>query len=218
MNEPMVKLCGNKTFDDFQTSASSGAPYLGIIFAESKRQVLPEDAGSWLKEVSLSKGQQVVGVFVNPSMNELEEALLLTPLDIIQLHGKETVAEILHIRERFDLPVFKAIHHSDFALEDMKLYRGIVDGFIVDAKVKGAWGGTGHRFEWETIPLYIEEAEHQGVPCFIAGGVNPDNIEELAAYQPAGIDVSSGTETNGRKDKRKIEAILRGSKHVHHLS
>ncbi|KGP73691.1 phosphoribosylanthranilate isomerase [Pontibacillus yanchengensis] len=218
MKGPMVKLCGNKSLEDFQKSQASGAPYLGVIFAESKRQVLPEHLASWLKQTTLNDDQSTVGVFVKPTMNELETTLHLVDIDIIQLHGRETVVEILHIKEQFDLPVWKAIHHSDDAIEMMRLYQGVVDGFVVDAKVKGAWGGSGQQFDWNAVPAYIQEGRRQGVPCFIAGGITPENVKELYSYKPDGIDVSSGTETDGQKDVVKIEAIVRGKNHVSNIS
>ncbi|MED5075681.1 N-(5'-phosphoribosyl)anthranilate isomerase, partial [Anoxybacillus geothermalis] len=71
----------------------------------------------------------------------------------------------------------------------------------------------GVAFDWEAVPRYLEEAARQGVPCFIAGGVTPDNIERLLLYRPDGIDISSGIETDGRKDPTKMKQIEEKIKH-----
>ncbi|KGX93990.1 N-(5'-phosphoribosyl)anthranilate isomerase [Pontibacillus halophilus JSM 076056 = DSM 19796] len=213
-----VKLCGNRSQADYKKSVESGAPYIGVIFAESKRQVLPEAVNEWIKNHPPKPHQRIVGVFVNPSIQRIEEVLSLTRLDILQLHGNETEATILAIKERFPLPVWKAIPHHEKAVQQMKLYEGIIDGYVIDAKVQGAFGGTGISFDWSHVPTYINEGKRQGVPCFIAGGVRPENVDELLGYEPFGIDVSSGTETDEQKDTKKIESIVRRSIHVSHLS
>lgn len=213
-----VKLCGNKSEFDLQTSIGSGAHYIGVVFAESKRQTDPRSLARWLKKTPLQPHQKLVGVFVNPSTQEIEDVLQHVNLGVIQLHGDETVAHVLNIKERFQCEIWKAIHHTNASIKLMNVYKGIIDGFVVDAKSKAGWGGTGQRFDWDSVPNYIAEAQTQGVPCFIAGGVTPDNIHDLAALYPHGIDVSSGIETDGQKDVVKIEEILRRSTHVSHLS
>ncbi|WP_028784933.1 phosphoribosylanthranilate isomerase [Thalassobacillus devorans] len=208
MRSPLVKLCGNRSKQDLAYSAYSQATHLGFIFVPgTKRYVRPERVGRWVNEVN--PDQKLVGVFVEPTIEELEIVLHYVPLDIIQLHGNETVSEVLQIKEHFSLPVWKVIHHADFGVDYMHLFKGAVDGFVVDSKVKGAYGGTGVRFDWEAIPAYRKEAEHQGVPCLIAGGITAENAGEVLSYYPGGIDLSSGTETENKKDQNKIQALMR---------
>jgi phosphoribosylanthranilate isomerase len=202
----LLKYCGHRSLKDLQTSAGSRAHYLGLIFAQSKRQVQPRDVKEWLKTVPLN-GKKLVGVFVNASASEIAHIVKEVPLSIIQCHGKETPEQIIQIKNAARLPVWKAIHHSGEALEQMKRFTGIADGYIIDSNVKGEWGGTGISFNWEFVPSYLLEAERQGVRCFIAGGVHPDNIEELLRYKPHGIDISSGIEDGDQKNKRKILLI-----------
>ncbi|GGD01746.1 N-(5'-phosphoribosyl)anthranilate isomerase [Thalassobacillus devorans] len=208
MTEPLVKLCGNRSKQDLAYSADSQATHLGFIFVQgTKRYVRPELVGRWLYEIK--PHQKLVGVFVEPTLEELEIVLHYVPLDIIQLHGNETVSEVLQIKEHFAVPVYKVIHHADFGVDYMHLFKGAVDGFVVDSKVKGAYGGTGVRFDWKAIPSYMKEAEHQGVPCLIAGGITDENAAEVLNYHPGGIDLSSGTETDNKKDRNKIQALMR---------
>jgi phosphoribosylanthranilate isomerase len=89
----------------------------------------------------------------------------------------------------------------------MRQYAGVADGYVVDSRVSGAWGGTGVAFDWSNVPFYLEEAARQAVPCFIAGGITPENVERLLAYRPYGIDISSGIEENGEKSVEKMKEI-----------
>lgn len=204
-----VKLCGNHSLQDFKYTFNSGVPYIGIVFAKSKRKVDPVVCGDWLREIDKQPHQQLIGVFVNPTLEDVLFVLRYVGLDIIQFHGLETPSEIETIKQSTGLKVWKAIHHeNDQGKNRMKLYEGVVDGYIVDSKVKGAWGGTGLTFDWQEIPTYVEEAKRQGVPCFIAGGITPENVEDILIYNPDGIDLSSGIETNGQKDEHKIRILL----------
>ena len=214
-----IKLCGNRSLTDIQKTTTSESDYIGVIFAPSKRKIKPEALRAWLKTCPIQKDQQLVGVFVNPTIQELEEVLYFFDLDIIQLHGEETVSEVLKVKELFGLPIWKVIHHDEQGMEKMELFQGVVDGFVIDTKVKGVWGGSGKRFDWAVAPSYIQQAKKYGVPCFIAGGVTPDNIQELLTYQPDGIDISSGIETDEEKDLEKIDEVIRRTKtHVSHIS
>ncbi|MBO8155496.1 MAG: phosphoribosylanthranilate isomerase [Bacillaceae bacterium] len=204
-----VKLCGNRSMEDLKTVSETTADFVGVIFADSKRKVNPVQLQTWLSLHPLSPGQKLVGVFVQPDLTELEQILEVVPLDIIQLHGKETPSFVLNLKEIFNIPIWKAIHHQQEGLKYMRAFESLVDGYVIDSKVKGAWGGTGIKFDWEAVPDYTEEAMRQGLPCLIAGGVRPENISELLQKHPLGIDVSSGIETNEQKDKSKIQKLLR---------
>ncbi|RWZ58206.1 phosphoribosylanthranilate isomerase [Halobacillus fulvus] len=208
MKEPIVKLCGNRSLSDVTKTSSSNATHLGFIFVKkTKRYVRPEQVGRWVKK--LRPSQKLVGVFVNPSIEEIEEVLHFVKLDVIQLHGNEKVSDLLKIKEAFGLPVWKVIHHQKNGPEQMDLFQGVADGYVIDSKVKGAHGGTGVKFDWDAIPSYKELAYQQEVPFIIAGGVKPDNVGELLDYAPDGIDLSSGAERNEQKDIHKIQAIMK---------
>lgn len=201
-----LKYCGNRTASDLQKSVQSKADYVGLIFAESKRRVEVEAAKQWLKCISLGD-KQLVGVFVNAPIDKIIGAASQLPLAVIQCYGDETVEYIAKIKEATGLAVWKAIHHDGNALAKMKQYAGIADGYVVDSRVSGAWGGTGISFDWKNVPFYLEEAARQAAPCFIAGGITPENVEKLLSYRPYGIDISSGIEENGEKSVKKMKEI-----------
>lgn len=208
MREPIVKLCGNRSLSDVEKTTSSQASHLGFIFVRrTKRYVRPEQVGRWVKKIRPK--QKLVGVFIEPTIEEIEEVLHFVPLDVIQLHGNETVSQLLRLKEAFGLPVWKVIHHQAGGMQQMEVFRGVADGYIVDSKVDGVSGGTGVRFDWESVPVYREEAYEQGVTCLIAGGITPDNLKELLIHQPDGIDLSSGIEVGEAKDIGKVQAIMK---------
>ncbi|MBH0231161.1 phosphoribosylanthranilate isomerase [Halobacillus yeomjeoni] len=208
MKEPLVKLCGNRSLADLAKTTSSGATHLGFIFVKkTKRYVRPENVGRWVN--LLRPRQKLVGVFVEPSIQELEEVLHFVDLDVIQLHGNETVSELLKIKEAFGLPVWKVIHHHKDGEKLMEVFQGVADGYVIDSKVEGAHGGTGVSFDWEAVPKYRDLAHEQSVSCLIAGGITPERVEELMTFNPEGIDLSSGVEVNEQKDIGKIQSLMR---------
>ncbi|HEU5140034.1 MAG TPA: phosphoribosylanthranilate isomerase [Bacillales bacterium] len=203
-----VKYCGNHSLQDLHYTANSRADYLGFIFSSvSKRCVSAEQVSGWVQEVPPKNGQKLVGLFVNSSAEEINAVVNRVPLDIIQCHGLETPELVHEISAVTGLPVWKAIHHDDHALDRMKAYEGKAEGFVVDCKVKGQWGGTGKSFDWTVVPEYTAEAKRQGVPCFIAGGVRAGNVSELLRYKPEGIDISSGIERDGDKNQEEISRL-----------
>lgn len=208
MKSIQLKLCGNQSLQDLELSVNSGADYIGIVFADSKRKVDPVQCGQWLMKINKKPFQKYVGIFVNPSLQDIENVLKYVPLDIIQCHGNESPEQVTEIKQSTGLSVWKAIHHDDNGINKMKEFNGIVDGYVIDSKTKGAWGGTGVTFDWGSIPAYKEEANRQGVPCLIAGGITPGNVADILIYLPPGIDISSGIETNRQKDKIKIEQLI----------
>lgn len=202
----LLKYCGNKSLEDLLVTTNSNAHYIGFIFAGSKRQVCVDELSEWLSQVDI-KDKKLVGVFVNATAEEIATIVSKVPLSIIQCHGNESVDVILDIKTKVNLPVWKAIHHQENALKIMQSLSGIVDGYIVDSRVKGMWGGTGVSFDWSAVPNYLEEAKRQGVLCFIAGGVSSKNVDGLLKHCPQGIDLSSGIELNNVKDKQLVDQL-----------
>lgn len=207
---PKLKYCGNHSLDDLNLTMASRADYIGLIFTKkSKRFVTPEEAAGWLALVPAGKPKTLVGVFADDGIEAIESAARLLPLQVIQCHGSETPDDVRRIKRRTKKKVWKVIHHSESGLKEMIAFAGAADGYVVDTKVKGALGGTGRSFDWRHVPFYLAEAERQQVPCFIAGGVKPENIDKLLAYRPGGIDISSGIERDFKKDPDLIFQIER---------
>ncbi|MFS0656532.1 phosphoribosylanthranilate isomerase [Bacillus sp. 179-C3.3 HS] len=208
MKKPYVKYCGATSQEDVECISASRADAIGFIFAPSKRQVNPVHVKHWLEQTTC--WQDVVGVFVNEHVKKVCEITRQIPLDIVQLHGDETPEEAQKIKEQTAATIWKVFHHESNiqeTLDHMTAFAPVVDGFLIDAKVKGVRGGSGTAFAWEAVPTYVQHARQLKRTCAIAGGVTPATIKKLLAFEPEAIDLSSGIEENGKKSMAKIKLL-----------
>lgn len=212
---PLAKICGIK--EERTLAGMDGLPvdYIGFVFAPSKRQVTPERAASLLaaaKRTAMAGGRppRAVGVFVDATLEELAAVLAVVPLDVVQLHGRETPAFCREVGERFGVEVWRAMSAQPSSVEAeagtvgaerLAAYEGAASAVLIDT----AGGGTGRTFDWSVIPAYQAAARAHGLKLFVAGGLHPGNVEQLISqYAPDGVDISSGVETEGAKDNAKI--------------
>ncbi|WP_276351599.1 phosphoribosylanthranilate isomerase [Cohnella caldifontis] len=210
---PLVKICGLREEATVRDMDGLPVDYVGFVFAPSKRRVTPEQAGrlrAAAMRTSMRDGNPpwTVGVFADPTPEELERTLAAVPLDVVQLHGRETPAYCREIGRRFGVEVWRAMAAEEEGVpagpERLAEYEGAVSAVLIDT----AGGGTGRTFRWELIPAYAAQARRHGLRLFVAGGLSPDNVGELiSSYRPDGVDVSSGVETDGTKDSGKIAAF-----------
>jgi phosphoribosylanthranilate isomerase len=207
-----VKYCGCQSEDDYKLLSSSRADIIGFVFAESKRKVTPEEVSSWVG--FHEKRKLLAGVFQNSSIEEMVSAAKEVPLDIIQCHGNESVSTIINLKKRTKKLVYKAIPYSDTISEQIAVYAKYADAIVVDSVSKGQFGGTGISFSWTQVPGILKEAKKENVPCFIAGGINPENINSLLEYDPYGVDLSGGIEYEGKKSSERIKKLERMISHV----
>lgn len=170
--------------------------YAGLIFAESRRRVSLEMAERIRN--TLRSDIPVVGVFVDASEAEIAAVVDRGLVDMIQLHGGEDEDFIRAVKQRFSLPVIKAVRVRESA--DVLKY----DGGCADYLLLDNGKGTGRRFDWRFIsPAAIKK------PWFFAGGIGEENLIAAARYHPFALDVSSGVETDGKKDRDKIIRLVR---------
>lgn len=196
----LIKICGIRDIDSAHVAVEAGAKALGFVFARSSREVCPEKAKEIIK--ALPNNVLKVGVFVNASVSSVKEIAKYCDLTTLQFHGKESVDYC----QQFKRPVVKAIKVAEDGrlFPDPARYKGIVKAFLADTYQSGADGGTGKTFPWKEV------ATIKGYGLVIlAGGLNPNNIfQALSVAQPWGVDVSSGVETKGRKDSKKIKKFI----------
>lgn len=202
--KPSIKICGIKTPDILAVAASAGARFAGFVFVpESPRYIHPEQAR--LLSRQLPTGLRSVGLFVDPSDEELAHVLEAVSLDFIQLHGNESPARIAAIKSRFHLPVIKAFAlASPSDLQQINDYISVIDWILFDAKAPATSqiaGGNGVAFDWSIL-----KDKKFAKPWMLSGGLTPDNVAEaLSLLSPDAVDVSSGVEsTRGVKDAQKI--------------
>ena len=189
-----VKICGLSTVEAVETAVLADADYIGFVFAACKRQVSLEQAQELAKRVTGKT--KIVGVFVSPSLEDLEQAIGQVSLDMVQIHGTFDEALIPLI----SVPVIRAIQLSDQEAQ----VSSQADYLLFDAPV----AGSGQTFDWD---LLKDQKIQQDF--FIAGGLTVDNVRQAREiFQPYALDVSSGVETDGRKDIEKIKAFIEGAK------
>lgn len=191
-----IKICGLRRPEDVEYVNLAMPDYVGFILAQGfRRSVTPEQAGCLRK--LLAPGIQAVGVFVNDAPERITEYLEKGLIDIAQLHGDESEEDILYIKAVTGKPVIKTVKALDHYMVEAWL-DSAADYLLFDS---GA--GMGKVFDWRVL----EEVERD---YFLAGGLNPSNLKEAARFlNPYGVDLSSGVETDGVKDREKIAAAVR---------
>jgi phosphoribosylanthranilate isomerase len=197
-----VKICGITDLATGVAAVKYGADAIGFVFAESKRQVALAEA----KEIVENLPTEVlkVGVFVNETKEEIERVAALVGLTHIQLHGDETAL----FCESISLPVIKALSIKDEeSFEEMKQFSS--EYILLDGPKGKYRGGNGISFDWKTI----DPSNFAGRKVILAGGLNEGNVESaIKTMKPYMIDVSSGVETNGKKDLKKIKSFIEKAK------
>lgn len=171
------------------------ADYIGFVFApKSKRRVSIEQAVG-LKKI-LNPGIKVVGVFVNEDIQTVARLLNDGVIDMAQLHGSEDEEYIRQLRNNIDKPVIKAFQINT-ARDVQAAEKAGSDWVLLDAG-----SGSGKVFDWDLIQKIKR-------PYFLAGGLTSQNVAlAINKLQPYAIDVSSGIETDGLKDKNKMAALM----------
>ncbi|MCV6594995.1 MAG: phosphoribosylanthranilate isomerase [Silicimonas sp.] len=203
-----VKVCGLTSPETIAAAAQAGVAYIGLnFFAKSPRSVTAEQARDLAVETPV--GVAKVGLVVDMDDAALGAILDLVPLDMVQLHGGETPERVAEIREKFGLPVMKAIGIAGAEdLAKIDLYAPVADQLLIDAKPPKDGplpGGNGISFDWRLI------ANRRWTrPWMLAGGLTPDNVAEAVALTGAKqVDVASGVESApGVKDAGLIRAFM----------
>jgi phosphoribosylanthranilate isomerase len=205
MSPPVkVKVCGVTRLQDALLAARLGADRVGFNFwPRSRRYLAPADAAALV--AALPAGVLPVGVFVDPTPEELLAAIRASGVRAVQLHGDEPPA----LCRAVDLPVVKAIRVKDASsLAALGAYR--VEAFLLDSASSG-YGGSGAAFDWS-----LAAGAAACAPVWLAGGLTPANVAEaVARVRPLGVDVASGVETSpGVKDEGLMEAFIRNARSV----
>jgi phosphoribosylanthranilate isomerase len=198
-----VKICGLTNLDDAAEAVRLGAWALGLIhYDRSPRYVEPAVAAEIA--AAFRRKCEVVGVFVNPTLEEVARAVENANLTMVQLNGSEGESFCAEVARRAGVKVIKAIHVASAAdVHAAESYR--TDFHLFDRRGKGLWGGTGESFDWELLRGHRSE-----IPDILAGGLRADNVAEaISIAQPYAVDVASGVEAEpGRKDHAAMRAFF----------
>lgn len=196
-----IKICGLFRDCDIDFVNEATADYVGFVFAKSHRQVSVKQADLFRQK--LNKNIISVGVFVNNNIEEIQKIYNDGIISVAQLHGSEDNHYIAELRKNCKVKIIKSVNAST-GIDIQKIKNIDADFLLFD----GGTGGEGKTFNWEILSEINK-------PFFLAGGLNINNIDEaIKKVKPYAVDLSSGVETDGVKDKQKILNIVRRVKNV----
>ena len=189
-----IKICGLCHTEDIEYANIVFPDYIGFIFATNRARTVSMQKALVFKS-RLRSGIIPVGVFLNQDMEYIKAVADKKIIEAVQLHGNEDESFILDLKKQLKLPIIKAF--SITCKEDVKkACSSSADYILLDNKSPGS----GQSFDWTLI---------KGIdrPYFLAGGLSAENIKEALAIEPYAVDISSGVETNGKKDLSKMKAF-----------
>ena len=187
-----VKICGLFRDDDVDYVNEAKVDFAGFVFASSRRQVTPSNAEKLRSR--LANDIVSVGVFVNAPVAEIVALYRNGVINMAQLHGIEDEAYIAELEGECEIPIIKTIIIGKPNLSSTTRPLPPTTYYLLDSG-----SGSGIAFDWDSLDTSQIEK-----PWFLAGGINIRNIERAMALNPFAIDISSGAETNGIKDREKI--------------
>ncbi|MCY4305061.1 MAG: phosphoribosylanthranilate isomerase [Aestuariivita sp.] len=209
-----VKICGLCRLSDVKHAVTAGVRYLGLnFFPPSSRHVTAAEALKLV--IDLPEKVVTVGLFVDASNDMLHDVIRTVPLNMLQLHGAESPDRVIEVKERFGLPVIKAIGISNERdLEILDHFLPVADQILVDAKPSSESnlpGGNGLPFDWNLIA-----GRKWSIPWMLAGGLTPSNlVNAITVTGACQVDLSSGVESApGVKDHDLIDAFMQAVKSV----
>ena len=211
-----IKICGIRNEGQAIAAARAGADFIGMVFAPSPRQVTPDVAFKIKAKLKKYKAKtEVVGVFVNIHTGTVNRVAEMCELDQIQLSGDEPWEYCRDI----DRPIIKTMRVSrsnpaEQVIKDIeygvKILKGHKLTILLDTSVPERYGGTGETFDWEMAQPIARQ-----YPVIIAGGLTPENVVgAIKIISPWGVDVSTGVETKGIKDVKKIRKFIAAVREV----
>jgi phosphoribosylanthranilate isomerase len=208
-----AKICGLQKLDDALTAASCGADFIGFVFVPNrKRRINMRVASEIIEHLKLGceRRPEIVGVFADQSVGEVNEHVRFLNLDKVQLSGSEST----EFCSKVSVPVIKVIHIPGIVsiTQHIDAIAAKIDGYVnkghliaLDRQVDKVRGGTGKSFNWSIA----SELSGRGYKFILAGGLTHVNLPRaMDIAVPWAVDVSSGVETDGEKDSDKIRAFI----------
>lgn len=190
-----IKLCGLTRKEDIQYANEAAPDYVGFVFDKGRHFVSDETARECRS--ILDPCILAAGVFVREDPGHIIHLVREGIIQLVQLHGSESESYIERLKTRISCPIIRVI--SVKSKEDiLKGQETEADYLLLDH----GKGGTGKSFDWACIPSI-------GKPWFLAGGISLDNLDAAISLHPFAVDISSGAETGGKKDREKMKELVR---------
>jgi phosphoribosylanthranilate isomerase len=200
-----VKICGIMNSDDLALALQAGADAVGFVveIEDSRHCISAEKAADLIHKVPVYTKSVAV---IHP--RDLDDALRLadiTRADVLQLHSSLPPSEVADLKSRTGSKLVVAVAADDGGLQAER-YERVADAILLDSMVEGRLGGTARVHDWDKSASIVRSLQ---VPVLMAGGLDPENVlQAIARVRPYAVDVSSGTETAGRKDPFKVRAFV----------
>jgi phosphoribosylanthranilate isomerase len=190
-NSPKIKICGMTRPQNVEFAVELGVDAIGMILKADSPRLIDSDAAIRLRDV-VPSSISLVGVFVNPSADDIDKAVETIGIDIVQLHGEESPEFAAALK----IPVVKAIRarSAEFVKSQIEIFDSVC-AYLIDPYVKGQHGGTGKQLDFNLWPTSEQR-------LVLAGGLSPENIvDSIDQCRPYAVDLNSGLETQpGVKD------------------
>ena len=207
----LCKLCGLKTLNDIEVASLAGAAYVGFVFFQKSPRNLDIQTAQRLA-LNVPVGIIKVALVVNASDILLDDIISTVGVDMLQLHGSETLTRVSEVRRRYGLPVMKAVGIANASdVQIAHSYAAVADQLLLDAKPFAGMdlpGGNGLSFDWGLL-----QGQNWSIPWMLAGGLTSENV--AAAVKLSGakqVDVSSGIEMSpGQKDPELMTKFIQNA-------
>jgi len=196
---PKIKICGLFREQDVEFANEAKPDFIGFIFAEKSKRFVDFKQAKNLRK-NLAKEIIPVGVFVNAKIDDIISLHKNGIIDIVQLHGGETDEYIEELKNKCEAKIIRALNLNTTSMLRTATRGGNCHYILLDSKAPGS----GRTFDWESL-RGIDLSKN----IFLAGGVNLENIKEALKFNPFAVDVSSGAETGGVKDREKILRLVK---------
>ena len=210
-----VKICANRTKEDVKIAVKYGADAVGFIVGvkyKTEDDISPEDARELIKCLPVFISSVLVTHLSNA--NDILDIHKIAPTSTIQLHDDIDVKQVQLIKASIpNVKLIKSIHiFNDTSIDKARSTSDLYDAILLDTRTDERIGGTGIVHDWTISKKIVNQLK---VPVILAGGLNPNNIEEAIRYvEPYGVDVNTGVKTNGFKNEEKIKEFIHLAKNL----
>lgn len=216
-----VKVCGIMDESELSMAVSEGADAVGFVVEidDSRHSIQAGEAADLIRKVPIYT--KSVAVIAPQDAAEAVRLAARTKADVLQVHGTLRTKELAELKSMVHQKLIAAVaagpqgaeDSGGFGSRDVMRFGMIADAILLDTMVNGKLGGTGAVHDWDHSAAVVRSMK---VPVILAGGLDPGNVAEaILKVRPYAVDVSSGLETDGRKDPAKVRAFLREVRSCH---
>lgn len=226
-----IKICGIQSLEEALWAVEAGADALGFILVPHSKRYLKPQVLQYITS-RLPPFVSKVGVFAGEDPDTVAAIKSQCALDAIQLHGGEDIRayqkvpvakiKVLTFKPQSFTQPYSNSSFPDSSLPNIEvlqteLKHGLLQGILLDSTVQGQSGGTGKSLPWQNLcfQTFLTQIKQTRIPVLLAGGLNPQNVKDaICLTHPYGVDVSSGVESNGKKDQALISEFIQAVRSI----